>query len=94
MNISVRESDRKDIKLIVEYFVNSDTELLKAMGADRSKLPDKKEWIEKLNQEFDKHNEEKEFYYIIWMINGEPVGHSNINNIEFGKSATMHLHVW
>ncbi len=94
MNLSVREWERKDIELIVNYFVNSDANFLKAMGADKSKLPDKKEWIEKLNLEFDKSNEEQEFYYIIWFLNKKPIGHSNINNIDFGKSATMHLHMW
>ena len=28
------------------------------------------------------------------MFDNQAIGHSNINNIEFGKSATMHLHLW
>jgi len=29
----------------------------------------------------------KEFYYIVWLIDDKPVGHSNITNIEFWKSS-------
>tara|TARA_B110000093_G_C12781413_1_gene330681 strand:+ start:81 stop:638 length:558 start_codon:yes stop_codon:yes gene_type:complete len=94
MKLTVREIQAKEIEKIVDYFVNADTEFLKGMGADKSKLPKKKEWIEKLESEFKKSYAEKEFYYIIWLFDNQAIGHSNINNIEFGKSATMHLHLW
>lgn len=83
-----------DIEKIVDYFIDSDVEYLKGMGAEKSKLPSRKEWIDKLKQDYEKGNDEKTFYYIIWLIESEAVGHSNINNIDFGKSATMHLHLW
>ncbi|GAA4277335.1 GNAT family N-acetyltransferase [Aquimarina mytili] len=94
MNVSVREMKKDDIESIIDYFVNADSEFLKSMGADKSKLPDRVEWIKKLNQEFKKPYTDKEFYYIIWLLDDTPIGHSNINNIEFGNTATMHLHVW
>lgn len=83
-----------DIEKIVDYFIDSDVEYLKGMGAEKSKLPSRNEWIDKLKQDYEKGNDEKIFYYIIWLIASEAVGHSNINNIDFGKSATMHLHLW
>lgn len=92
--MSIRELELNDIEKIVDYFVKSDADFLKGMGADKSKLPIRKEWISKLKSEFKKPNKKKEFYYIIWMINNEPIGHSNINKIDFGNSATMHLHLW
>ena len=94
MNLSVREMKKSDIQFVVDYFINADSEFLKAMGADKSKLPNRTEWIKKLNREFEKRNEQKEFYNIIWLIDSQPVGHSNINNIDFGETATMHLHLW
>jgi len=39
MNISVRAMKRSDIVLIVDYFINADSEFLKGMGAEKSKLP-------------------------------------------------------
>ncbi|MDJ0706457.1 MAG: GNAT family protein, partial [Leptolyngbyaceae cyanobacterium MO_188.B28] len=36
----------------------------------------------------------KHFYYLIWELEGCPVGHSNINKIVFGDEAYLHLHLW
>jgi ribosomal-protein-alanine N-acetyltransferase len=94
MQIKVREIEPNDIEKIVDYFVNSDAEFLNAMGADKSKFPEREEWIEKLESEFEKIYKKKESYFIIWLIDDQPVGHSNINKIEFGNIATMHLHLW
>lgn len=94
MKLTIREMQANEIAQIVNYFVTADAEFLKGMGADKNKLPKKKEWIEKLECELKKPFAEKEFYYIIWLFNKQAVGHSNINNIEFGESATMHLHLW
>ena len=46
------------------------------MGAIKSKLPSKKDWLKKLYQEIEKPNSTKEFYYVIWLLNSKPVGHS------------------
>lgn len=45
---------------------------------------------EQLNQSY----KEKGSYCIVWLLNGEPVGHSNVNKIKFGEDAYMHLHMW
>ncbi len=94
MELTVREIEVNEIEKVVDYFLNADADFLKGMGADKSKLPKRKEWIEKLKSEYKKSYEEKEFYYIIWLLDNEAIGHSNINTIEFGKVATMHLHLW
>jgi len=31
---------------------------------------------------------------MIWLFNGKAIGHCNVNNIIFGQSAFMHLHMW
>ncbi len=94
MNLRVREIQTNDIEKIVDYFVHADAKFLKEMGADKSKLPKREDWIKKLESELKKPYKNKEFYYIIWLLDNEEIGHSNINTIEFGKSATMHLHLW
>jgi len=73
MNTSVREMEERDIKLVVDYFVNAEPDFLKGMGADKSKLPNRDEWITKLIGELNKPIKEKEFYYIIWQIKAEPM---------------------
>jgi RimJ/RimL family protein N-acetyltransferase len=94
MKMSVREIKILDIELVVDYFVNADADFLKGMGADKDKLPSKTDWVEKLKLELEKPVQEKEYYYLIWLINNQPIGHSNINNINYGKFANMHLHMW
>ncbi len=94
MKLTVREIQANDIVKIVDYFVNADAEFLEAMGADKSKLPKRDNWIKKLESELTKPYKNKEFYYIIWLLDNQEIGHSNINTIVFGKSATMHLHLW
>lgn len=94
MKISTREMIPSDIEKVVDYFINADASFLKGMGADKKKFPARDIWMELIQSELNKPNPEKEFYYIIWLINDEPVGHSNINKIHYGDHATMHLHLW
>jgi len=94
MKLSVREMKPEDIETVIDYFLHADEAFLKGMGALKSKLPKREEWIEKLQLEIKKEYAQKEFYYIIWLLDGLAVGHSNVNQIHFEKKATMHLHVW
>lgn len=94
MNLSVSEPNKSDIYKIVDYFTHSETTFLKGMGADKSKLPDRNQWIQKLQIERKKIYSQKSNYYIIWLLNNQAIGHSNANSIRFGESATMHLHIW
>ena len=94
MNLTVREMQIGDIEKKVNYFVDADIDFLRGMGAEKSKLPKREEWINILKHELSRPYTEKEFYYIIWLLDGEAIGHSNVNNIQYGKDATMHLHLW
>ena len=94
MKCSIREMTIEDIPLVVDYFVLADEAYLLGMGAIKNKLLPREEWIRLLKAEVKKPYREKEFYYLIWLLDDQPVGHSNVNKIHFGDSATMHLHVW
>ncbi len=94
MNFEVRECIESDIEKIVNYFIQADADFLKGMGAEKSKLPKRERWVKNLHSELTKPHDEKEYYYIIWLLNKQPIGHSNVNHIKFGESATMHLHLW
>lgn len=94
MNISVREFIASDIENIVDYFFYAEKDFLKGMGAEKDKLPKREKWIQNLQSELAKPNKEKGYYYIIWLLDNTPVGHSNVNHISFGESAKMHLHLW
>ena len=93
-NISVREFNIEDSDSIVDYFLQANESFLHQMGVDVSKLPGRSEWLKLLKDEYDLPFKERKFYYLTWLINDIPVGHSNINKIIFGEEAYMHLHMW
>ena len=64
------------------------------MGADPDKLPNKTAWAQTLEKEIGLPLKEKKLFYLVWVQNGIPVGHSNLTFLEYGKEAHMHLHLW
>lgn len=94
MTISVREIQASDIELITQYWTTADPAFLTGMGVDLSKLPAKEDWTKMLTDQLSKPLKEKPSYCIIWEVNNEPIGHSNVNKIIFGEEASMHLHLW
>lgn len=93
-NLSIREIKESDFEGIVDYFLNAGHDFLLSMGVDSSKLPRKKDWLVLLSEEHKKQMDTKSLFYLIWLQDHEPVGHSNINKIIFGEEAYMHLHMW
>ena len=94
MKRSIRPMEITDLDLMIDYFLQADHKFLRAMGVEPSKLPSHEKWHQLLEKDFQQPIEEKQFYYLIWEIDNQPVGHSNINKITFGQEAYMHLHIW
>ncbi len=92
--LSVRELSADFIPHIVSYWVKSSDDHLLAMGADPKKVPSQDQFSEALNAQLETPYEGKQSYALIWFADGEPIGHSNVNKIQFGKEAFMHLHLW
>jgi len=90
MKLNVRPFEKKDISLLVDYWVNSSDDHLQSMGVDITKLPDKVILKESLLNAI----QSKKSYCIIWECNAIPVGHTNVNKIIEGQQANMHLHLW
>lgn len=92
--LSVRELQRSDIGVLTGYWMNSSDAFLTSLGVDLSKMPSREQWISMLGEQLQQGYEEKKSYGIIWMYDGKPIGHSNVNKIIFGQEAYMHLHIW
>jgi RimJ/RimL family protein N-acetyltransferase len=92
--LSVRELQKDDIEYIVQYWLNAEDDFLLEMGVDLAKLPTEAELSTMLLQQLKQSHTKKQSYCIIWKIDSKPVGHSNINKINFGEKAYMHLHLW
>lgn len=93
-NLSVRELTSSDVELITNYWLTATDELLWGMGADPAKIPPREFWVEMLNSQLGVTYAEKPSYATIWLVDGEPVGHCNVNKIVFGQEAYMHLSIW
>ena len=92
--LSAREIQHKDIGPLSDYWFKSDPQFLVALGVDLSKMPSREQWEQMLEQQISQSYEQKQSYCVMWLLNHEPVGHSNINRIIFGEEAYMHLHIW
>ena len=92
--LSVREIQEEDIDNIIHYWMNAEPAFLTGMGVDLAKIPTATEWRNMLSAQIHQSMKEKQSYCIIWLVDGEPVGHSNVNKIIFGEEAYMHLHMW
>lgn len=90
----IREMKSGDQYRVIDYFLNADIEFLDGMGVERGKLPDRETWSSLISEDLRQPLKKRQFYYLLWEFNGEPVGHSNINKIIFGQEAYMHLHLW
>ena len=94
MTYDVRKMELAETKSMIRYFLKADVEFLIGMGVDKDKLPDEATWFSLLEEDFARSIEQKQFYYLVWTKDDVPIGHCNINKIEFGKRAFMHLHIW
>ena len=92
--LSVRPWQIEDFESIIDYFLQSGRGFLFNMRIDISKLPSRNDWLKIMSSDFCRVPEKKQFYYIMWLLDGKAIGHSNINKIVFGEEAYMHLHVW
>ena len=92
--MQVRPLTKEEIPLIVSYFFSATPGFLRGMGANPDKLPNKLEWSQTIEKEIDLPLEEKKLFYLLWVHNHKPIGHSNLTFLEYGKEAHMHLHLW
>ena len=93
-SIDVRLAIEADYPFIVDYFRNGDEAFHLAMGVDRARLPGREEWLGILYDNHSRPIDKKDFFYVIWLYDHKPIGHSNINKIKYGEEAYMHLHMW
>jgi RimJ/RimL family protein N-acetyltransferase len=94
LDLKVREIQEGDVDGLLSYWFNSDADYLADMGADIRKLPSRDEFLKSLMLQINSPIELKESYALIWFNGNKRIGHSNVNQIQFGKEATMHLHLW
>lgn len=79
---------------MVDYFLKSEPSYLRSLGVDITKLPSKTDWLSFLTDEYTKAFPDKKYFCLGWEYDGQPIGHSSLDPIIYGKEAWMHLHIW
>lgn len=92
--LEVRELQDGDISSIVDYWLQDDPAFMQGMGVDLARIPDAAFLRRMLSAQIDADYREKSAYCTIWLIDGKPAGHCNVNKVVFGEEAYMHLHLW
>jgi RimJ/RimL family protein N-acetyltransferase len=92
--LSVREIESGDIDDIIHYWLDADPEFMKSMGVDLSKMPTETQWRNLLSDQIQQSYPQKQSYCIIWCMEGKAIGHCNVNKIQYGVEAYMHVHLW
>ena len=94
MELSIRPMLPEDVPLLTDYWQSSSREHLLGMGADPDKLPGRTDMEAFLQGLLDEPVERRSSYAVIWLVDGQPAGHSNVNQLTFGEQGKMHLHLW
>jgi len=95
MNLEIRGfRTKEEYSRMVDYFVQSNHDFLRGMGIDPAKMPTREDWLEEVWGDHHKPGPEKDRIYLAWVCDGELVGHSSINKIQWGEEASIHLHLW
>ncbi|HUP88650.1 MAG TPA: GNAT family protein [Longimicrobiales bacterium] len=85
-----------DYYAMIDYFHGASDELVVRMGVDRSRLPAREKWFETAWRDHQRAEDDpaRERFFLAWILDGEIVGHSSINQIKWGERAFAHLHLW
>jgi RimJ/RimL family protein N-acetyltransferase len=94
--LSVRPwKDEVDAQNVVDYYLEKTDEEYLTMGIDKTKLLSKENWTKLLLTELQKNDKKNEkMFIVIWELDKKSIGHSMINDLEFGKFGFCHLHMW
>jgi RimJ/RimL family protein N-acetyltransferase len=89
----VREMRAQEVDLVVDYFHGASAEHLEMLGVDPTRLPAPERWRQRLCDELATPVGQRAALLVLWELDGEPVGFSSADKIDYGEQAFMHLHV-
>jgi RimJ/RimL family protein N-acetyltransferase len=91
---SIRPLEQQDIPHILDYWLKATPEYLLAMGANAGRFPSRAEWQASLEKTLITPERQATNFYLIWLVDGRPIGFNSLKNIVYGDRGEMHLHVW
>lgn len=93
-SITVREMTLAEHMLVADYWANASDGYLLALGADKTKLPSRDQWVKTLTDQFHTSLSQRHMFYLGWEFKGGLVGHSNMSPFTYGKTGMIHMHIW
>ena len=93
MHLDVREMTLDETGLVIDYFHSSTPEHLEMMGVDPTRLSSRGVWAARFKEFYALPAVERPSFYVIWLLDGRPIGFSSCDKIVAGSHANMHLHV-
>lgn len=92
--LEVRPMQESDVDHVVNYWKNgTDADFLR-MGVDRSKFPPFDIFRKNLLATISANQNEARSFYMVWLVDNEPIGYSSLKDIMYGDHGGMHLHMW
>lgn len=93
--ISVRPFlHRHEFERMLDYFLQADDAFLFGMRIDRTKLPERQAWLERILDDQKNLDDKKARFYLAWLYQGRHIGHCSVNSIKIGEEAIIHLHLY
>lgn len=91
--VHVREMRLDEVGIRIDYFHDPSDDDLRLLGVDRALLPTRAAWRTFYEDDYARSIRPRVNYSLIWELEGEVVGFSSADQIQFGEQAFMHLHI-
>jgi RimJ/RimL family protein N-acetyltransferase len=91
--LDVREMQLPEVGIRIDYFHDSSDDHLRTLGVDRTLLPSREEWLSFYQEDYARPISARMSYSLLWLLDGDVVGFSSTDRIDFGQQAFMHLHI-
>jgi len=92
--LAIRPLRRSDVPHLVDYWTKAKRPDLERMAVDPAKVPSAETLRGQLEALVDAPQDSTKSFYLVWLVEGRPVGYSSLKNIAHGDRAEMHLHMW
>jgi RimJ/RimL family protein N-acetyltransferase len=93
LHLTVREMQLSEVGIRIDYFHDASDEYLRVLGVDRALLPTRQAWLAFYEEDCARAIRDRVNYSLVWHRDGQLVGFSSTDRIDFGNEAFMHLHV-
>lgn len=91
--LNVREMQLSEVGIRIDYFHDSSDDHLRILGVDRASLPSREEWLSFYEDDYARPISARMGYSLLCLLDGDVVGFSSTDRIDFGQQAFMHLHI-